>query len=400
MKILFISDNFPPESNAPAIRTFEHCKRWVEFGADISVLTCASNFPNGKVFEGYKNKIFQRSEKDNIKIIRVWSYITKNEGFFRRILDYFSFSLTSFLAGLFEEFDVVISTSPQFFTSFSGFLLSRIKRKKWVFEVRDLWPDTIAAVGSIRRESILYKILERIELGLYKRADTIIVVTNSFKKDLIKRGISSNKIQIVYNGVDKGFISKLNINDRLEIRNKLKLNSKIIIGYIGTIGLSQDLYSLIRKIKLLPPNYHLLMIGSGAAKKQIVEFVKDEKLKNLTILDSIPREHVPNYINALDLSLIHLKKCKTFKNVIPSKIFENAAMNKTIILGVEGESKEILEKYELGFSFEPSNFDSFLLALNKSKTSNSNISKKRKQFLSNFSRDSQAKIFYKKLIES
>ena len=134
MKLLFITDNFPPESNAPAIRTYEHCKRWVQYGVDITVITCFPNFPNGIIFDGFKNKISERSEVNKIKLIRVWSYITKNEGFLRRILDYLSFSFTSFFAGLFKDFDIVISTSPQFFTCFSGFLLKLIRRKKWVFE--------------------------------------------------------------------------------------------------------------------------------------------------------------------------------------------------------------------------------------------------------------------------
>ena len=163
--------------------------------------------------------------------------------------------------------------------------------------------------------------------------------------------------------------------------------------------MSQDLIKLIREMKSLPSRYHLLLIGAGSEKDDIIEFVNNYNLENITILDSIPRENVPDYLNALDLSLIHLKKCDTFKNVIPSKIFENAAMNKTIILGVEGESKNILEKYSLGYSFEPANFESFLIALSKSEKFDTNILDKRKQFLLDFSRDSQAKKLYKKLIK-
>ena len=174
MKIIFLTDNFPPENNAPATRTHEHCKRWIDYGSDITVITCFPNFPKGEVFDGFKNKIIETSEVEKINLIRVWSYMTKNEGFFKRILDYLSFSFTSFFAGLFRDFDIVISTSPQFFTSFTGFLLKLIRRKKWVFEVRDLWPDTIAAVGSINRHSLLYKILETIELFFYAKADMII----------------------------------------------------------------------------------------------------------------------------------------------------------------------------------------------------------------------------------
>ena len=398
MKILFITDNFPPESNAPATRTYEHCKRWVKFGADVTVITCFPNFPKGIIYEGFKNKIIQKSKVDDIKVVRVWSYITKNEGFFKRILDYASFSLSSFIAGLTLEFDIVISTSPQFFTSFTGYLLSVLKRKKWVFEVRDLWPSSIAAVGSIKRDSFIYRVLEKIELALYRKANNIVVVTSNFKKNLIYRGIEANKIHIVYNGIDDGFTKKISHEKRTSLRKKLNINDKIIIGYIGTIGMAHDLISIVKKINLLPSKYHILLIGEGAAKDEIAEFLKKEKLKKITLLDSIPKKNVPDYISSLDLSLIHLRKCDTFKDVIPSKIFENAAMNKTIILGVEGESKKILEKYDLGYSFEPSNFDSFLLALEMSEE-NKNLRTRREQFLKDFSRESQAKILYQKLTE-
>ena len=391
MKLLFITDNFPPENNAPATRTFEHCKRWVNYGIDVTVITCFPNFPKGIVFDGFKNKISERSEVSKIKIVRVWSYMTKNEGFFKRILDYLSFSFTSFIAGLFRKFDVVVSTSPQFFTSFTGFLLKLIRRKKWVFEVRDLWPDTIAAVGTISRNSFLYKILERIELFFYAKADIIIVVTNSFKKDLINRGVNKDKIHIVYNGIDDVFLKNKINKDRLEIRQNLNINDKVVIGYIGTVGMTHDLISIVKKIKKLPSKYHLLIVGEGAAKREIFEFVKNNNLKNITLIDSITKESVSSFINAIDLSLIHLRKCDTFKNVIPSKIFENAAMGKTILLGVEGESKNIIEKYSLGVSFEPGNFNSFISALDKSELY---VAENRDEFLQEFSRDSQAKKMY------
>ena len=149
MKILFLTDNFPPEVNAPATRTYEHCKEWVSSGADVTVITCAPNFPKGKVFEGYKNKLYQKEDVDGIKVIRVWTYITANKGFAKRILDYISFMISSFIAGLFIKTDVIIATSPQFFTAISGRWLSFWKRKKWIMEVRDLWPESIKAVGAM-----------------------------------------------------------------------------------------------------------------------------------------------------------------------------------------------------------------------------------------------------------
>ena len=139
MHILFITDNFPPEVNAPATRTYEHCMEWIKAGHQVTVITCAPNFPRGKVFDGYKNKIYQTAQFDGVKVIRVWSYIAANQGFIKRIIDFVSFAITSFFAGLFvRKVDVIIGTSPQFFTTVSAYGLSIFKRKPWVFELRDL----------------------------------------------------------------------------------------------------------------------------------------------------------------------------------------------------------------------------------------------------------------------
>ena len=266
MKVLFISDNFPPEVNAPSIRTFEHCKKWSSLGDDVTVITCFPNFPKGVIFNGYTNKFSENSVIENINVTRVWSYIAKNEGFIKRVFDYISFSITSFISAMFKDFDIVISTSPQFFTSFTGYFIKIIKKKKWIFEVRDLWPDTIAAVGAIKRDSILYRILEKIELALYKRADLVVVVTKSFKENLIERGIDENKIKIVYNGIDKSFVEKNLIKTRIEVRNELNLNNKKIIGYIGTIGMTHDLISIVKECRKLPDEYHLLIISEVLLK--------------------------------------------------------------------------------------------------------------------------------------
>ena len=196
MHILFLSDNFPPEVNAPATRTFEHCTEWVKLGAKVTVVTCFPNFPKGKIYDGYKNKIWQKDETSGMRVIRVWTFIYPNEGFVGRILDYLSFMITSFVCGLFvRKVDLVIGTSPQFFTACSAYFISLFKRVPWVFEVRDLWPESIKAVGAIGSVNIL-RLLEKLELYLYNKADLIILVTNSFKQKLKNRGVKPEKLHV------------------------------------------------------------------------------------------------------------------------------------------------------------------------------------------------------------
>ena len=155
MKILFLTDNFPPEVNAPASRTYDHAREWVKAGHEVTVITCAPNFPKGKVYQGYKNKWRQEEVMDGIKVIRVWSYIAANKGFVKRTLDFISFSVTSFIAGLTQKTDLIVATSPQFFTALAGRTLSFWKRTPWVMEVRDLWPESIKTVGAMKDNAFI-----------------------------------------------------------------------------------------------------------------------------------------------------------------------------------------------------------------------------------------------------
>jgi glycosyltransferase involved in cell wall biosynthesis len=365
MRILFLTDNFPPETNAPATRTYEHCVKWVELGFQVTVITCFPNFPKGKIFEGYTNKLYKKENIDGITVIRVWSYITENNGFVKRIIDYASYAIISFLFGLFVKTDLIIATSPQFFTAISGRILSVFKRIPWVMEVRDLWPDSIAAVGSMNKNSRSFKVLKRIEHHLYLSASRIVVVTNSFKKYIIKEHkIKPKKVGVFTNGVITNNLKKPKPNDVITLKESLGLKNKIVISYIGTHGLAHGLEFILQSIsKIKDSKYHFLFVGDGAEKQNLLEYSKTLESNNFTFLESVSKNEMPLYIGISDFSLVNLKKSDEFKNVIPSKIFENIAMYKPILLGVEGESKKLIDAYGVGVCFQPENEESFLNAL-------------------------------------
>ena len=346
--------------NAPATRTKEHCREWVRNGVEVTIITCVPNFPEGKIFSNYKNKLIQKEYVDGIKVIRVWSYISSNQGTFKRIIDYISFSIMSFFVGLFQNMDIVIATSPQFFTAISGFLLSLFKRKPWVFEIRDLWPESIQAVGVLTNRTIL-GMLETMELFLYKRANMIISVTESIKYDLVNRGINKSKIQIIKNGVDLSLYKPKPIDVRL--LDKLRLNEKFIVSYIGTHGLAHGLGFILDSIKNVNNVIHFLFIGGGASKEALVLKAKELELHNCTFIDFVQKDQIIKYLSISDIALVNLKKSETFKTVIPSKIFENAAMNIPILLGVEGEAKSIINNNKSGECFMPENKYDFLKKL-------------------------------------
>lgn len=368
MKLLFLTDNFPPEVNAPATRTYEHCCEWVKSGIDVTVITCAPNFPKGKVFEGYKNKLYQKEKIDGINVIRVWSYIVANKGFFKRSLDFVSYSISSFIAGLFIKSDIIIATSPQFFTAISGRKLGFWKRTPWIMEVRDLWPESIKNVDAMK-DGVVIRLLEKQELKCYKRAKAIVTVTDTFKKVIIEKGIDPNKFAVVKNGSNLDLFKPQ--DKPAELLKKLNLLDKFVIGYIGTHGMAHKLDFILDTAKQVNDTFvHFLFIGDGAEKENLVILSKKLKLSNVTFLDTIGKKEISKYIALIDVALIPLKKSDLFKTVIPSKIFESAAMERPILLGVDGESRGIIEKYQAGLYFEPENQKALIEAIGRLKNDN------------------------------
>ncbi|MCK5135403.1 MAG: glycosyltransferase family 4 protein [Bacteroidales bacterium] len=360
MKILFLTDNFPPEVNAPATRTIEHCKEWVKAGAEITVITCFPNFPQGKVYDGYQNSWKKTEWIDGIKVIRVWSYISANEGFFKRTFDFISFSVTAFIHGLFEKADIIIATSPQFFTALAGRSLSFWKRKPWIMEVRDLWPESIKTVGAIK-DNIIIRYFEKEEKWCYRSSKKIVTVTEGLKQKIHQKGIPFDKIDVVNNGANLDLYQPQSKNEK--IVKELKLNNKKVLGYLGTHGMAHKLDFILdcaRQLQKKDASFHFLFIGNGAEKNKLVQKVESEKIHNVTMLDSVAKKEVMDYLSVLDAAIINLRKSDLFKGAIPSKIFEATAMQIPLLIGVDGEARRIVEKFGAGYYYEPENVSDFI----------------------------------------
>jgi len=343
MKILFISDNFPPEVNAPASRTYEHAKRWVAQGAEVTVITCAPNFPGGRVFDGYRNAWRTVESVDGIRVVRVKTYITSNQGFGRRVLDYLSFMISAFIFGLFERRPhVIVGTSPQFFAAVCAWWLSVAKWRPFVFELRDLWPASIVTVGAMKK-GLVIRFLEWLELFLYRRAARIIAVTNAFKSDLVSRGISGEKIFVVRNGVDLTRFAPRPGSE--EMRSRLRLGDRFVVAYLGTHGMAHALDNVLATAGLLREHSDIcfLLVGDGAQKERLVAMAKERELDNVIFHDSMPKEEMPALWSVCDVALVHLKDDPVFATVIPSKIFEAFGMEKPVmIVQPDGEAAEIV----------------------------------------------------------
>ena len=366
MHILFLTDNFPPEVNAPASRTFEHCREWVKAGHQVTIITGAPNFPNGKLLGGYRNQLWKKETTAGINIIRVWTYIAANEGFAKRILDYLSYMVTAFVASLLvRKVDIVVGTSPQFFTVCAAYACGLFKRVPWIFELRDIWPESIRVVGAIK-ESMALDLLERVELFLYRKATAIVSVTHAFRFSLIQRGIDGKKIFVVTNGVDISRFSPRSKDSTLLKQHGLQ--DKFVVGYIGTHGLAHGLDVILDAAKLLKAQpyvdlFRFILLGDGANKKTLKQRAKTEELNNVIFMDSVPKDHVVRYWSLLDASIIHLKKDELFTSVIPSKLFECMGMAIPVLHGVKGESAAIVELEDVGLLFEPQNAQTLIAGL-------------------------------------
>ncbi len=354
MRILFLTDNFPPEGNAPATRTYEHAIEWVNSGHQVTVITCAPNFPEGVVYKGYKNKWYQVEEIDGVRVVRVKTYITANSGFVKRTLDYMSFMVSSFIAGLFQRRpDIIIGTSPQFFTVCSAWMLSLFRRRPFVFELRDLWPASIRVVGAMK-DSRFIRALEHLEMFLYRRAAVIVSVTNAFKTELIERGIESDKIEVVINGVDLDRYSPREKDQ--ELIREYHLDDKFVVGYIGTHGMAHALHIVLEAADKIRDHKNIvfLFVGGGAYREELVSKSKSMKLENVCFIERQPKEMMARIWSLCNASLIQLRNDPLFKSVIPSKIFESMGMGLPILLSLpEGEASHIIHETGSGIIIPP-----------------------------------------------
>ena len=396
MRILFLSDNFPPEGNAPATRLYEHAIRWVRDGNEVTVITCAPNFPEGKLYAGYQNRWRNVEMIDGIRVVRVKTYITANEGFIKRTLDYMSFMVMGFVMGLFERRpDVVVATSPQFFCVCSGWVLSVFRWRPFVFELRDLWPASIVAVGAMRR-SLTIRLLERLELFLYRRACTIISVTESFREDLVARGIDRRKIEVVINGVD---LERYEPRPRdLALAREFNLEGKFVVGYVGTHGLAHALDKVLIAAELLLdyPDISFFFAGSGADRARVEKIVAERRLHNVRMIPRQPKERMPALWSLCDVALVPLRDSPVFATVIPSKIFESMGMGVPIMMSLpEGEATGIIRRADAGVCVPPEDPDALASAIRRLAESPGELARLRANALRaapGFSRETQARM--------
>lgn len=352
---------------APSARTFEHARHWASLGHDVTVVTGFPNHPTGIIRPEYRGQFVKREQVEGIELLRTWVYCAANKGFFRRVLNFFSFFFSSLILGalMTRTPDVVIGTSPQFFCAVAAYLLSRIKRVPFVFEVRDIWPQSAVEMGVLKNRWLI-RSLEAIELHLYKHAALIVPVAESTRDYLLGKGVPPEKIKIITNGVDAGYLASESIAPE-EVRRQFGLEGKFIVSYIGTHGMAHALNVVLNVAKRFSQDskVHFLFVGEGAEKENLKQLAERLSLDNLTFLGEQPRERLLGFYRASDVSLVPLRKLEIFRKVLPSKLFELMGVGCPIICSVEGEAARLVAAAEAGLCIEPENADALFAAINQ-----------------------------------
>ena len=388
MKIVYITQHFPPEIGAAQGRAYDMSSNLSNLGHDLHVLT---TFPNSKPI----NKFFKKENINKLTVYRSFRIRDTKTSSIRRLANYLSFMVSSCISGLLvKKPDVIYATSPQLFQGVTGYFLSRVHRAKFVFEIRDLWVDFAELLGQFKNKKLL-QLARRLESFLYKKADHIVVVTHGYKQRLIDLGIQEEKITVIPNGVNPNSLPSL--KGTSSVKHQYGIEDKFLVLYAGNIGAAQGLTTIISAAKKLKddPSVVFMFIGEGVEKQILMEKATSLSLSNVLFIESKRKEELLDYYEAADVGIVSLKKHPLFEITIPSKVFDYMSMSTPILIGVNGEAKEIVEEHEAGFYFEPENGDDFVRVLKFAQSHPDKLKKisqhVKEKLLQSFNREIQAK---------
>ncbi len=363
MRILYLSQYFPPEAGATQTRAYEMARNFTRLGHTVTMIAEVPNHPSGIIRPEFRGKLYDRARLEGIDVIRVWVKTSPMKSFRNRILFYLTYTANATLAGLLlahERYDLIYATSPPLFVGGAALALSALKRTPFVFEVRDLWPESAVALGEISSPRAIAW-ATRLEEACYRKSLAVVVVSEGIRDRLLERGIPSPKLALIQNGANVELF-QFRPEDRACLRKELKLEGKFVAIYAGVHGIAQGLESLVETARILHANpaimdadIHLLLIGDGPRKADVMALADKYALPNLTLLPEQPREAIPGYLSAADVALIPLRNLDLFKGALPSKMFDAWACQRPVLLSVDGEARRILEAAAGGRFVPPEN---------------------------------------------
>lgn len=352
MKLLILTQYYPPEIGAPQSRLSELAQELAKTGFSVSVLTAMPNYPTGKMFPGYEG-LFRKETLGGITVFRSYIFPTQSTNFFKRLLNYFSFVFSSFCVGLFlPKPDFILTESPPLFLGISGYLLSKIKRAKWIFNVADLWPESVVELGIINKKSLMFKVSNRMESFFYHHAAFV-----SGQSKTILENITARYPDIITYHLSNG------VNPENYKLIETKNNGKIRVIYAGLHGLAQGLDQIITAASSLNnhANIGFILIGDGPEKPDLVNQVLNSGINNVTFLDPMPKSQIPDALASADILIVPLKIQLT--GAVPSKLYEGMAAGKPIILIAESEAAEIVHNADCGIVVKPGDIEALTSAI-------------------------------------
>ena len=363
-RILFITPYYPPEKGAAAVRISETATRLVRRGHQVTVLTTLPNYPTGIVPKEYRGRLLQEEELDGVRVVRVWSYVSPNRGFLRRVLAQFSFGcLTPLLGGKEVGYpDVIILESHPLFNAIAGRILARRKHCPFIFMVSDLWPASAVALGALRNR-VLIQLAEWLERSTYERAGLIWALSAGIRDGIIQCGIPQEHVFLLTNGAD---LSKFYPLPQKPARAELGWDDRFTVLYAGNFGLSHGLTTVLEAAKQMQDrtDIHFILVGDGAERADLIAKAQKWDLKNVTFLDSQPHDRMPLILAGADVCLVPMRNLALFEGRLPLKMFEVMACARPILLGVEGEARQLAEQ-EAGAAMyvEPENAEALVAGI-------------------------------------
>jgi len=361
--ILFISRYYPPEKAAAAICVSETAKRLVKLGHRVTVLTTVPNYPTGIVPLQYRGRVLQEENLDGVRVVRVWSYISANKGFLHRILAQLSFGCLAPLFGgkSIGRPDVIIVESPPLFNVIAARILAWLKHCPFIFWVADLWPEAAVQVG-ILRNHIVIRLAEWLEWSTYQRADLVWAPSEPLRKTLIDRGLAPEHVFLLTNGVNTTTFRPL---PQAQARAELGWDDRFTLLYAGNHGLLYSLETILEAAEQMwdDTGIHIVFVGDGVKKKELVAYARRQGLNNVTFLDPVPHEQVPKLLAAADACLISLRNIPMPEMALPVKMLEAMACACPIVLAGNGEARRLTEGAGAALCVEPENADALVSAI-------------------------------------
>jgi colanic acid biosynthesis glycosyl transferase WcaI len=356
MRILYLSQYFPPEAGATQTRAYEMARNLLRLGHAVTMIAEVPNHPSGIIPPAYRGKLVERSQLEGIEVIRVWVKASPIKSFRNRMLFYLSYMAGASLAGLLlahGRYDLIYASSPPLFVGAAALALSALRRIPMLFEVRDLWPESAVALGELSNPRAVAW-ATRLEEACYRRARVIIVVTEGIRQRLLQRGLVGDKVHLIPNGANVDLFH-FDPGARRRVRQELSLGEKFVAIYAGIHGVAQGLETMVEAARRLQADsqIHFLLVGDGPKKAELVELVRQYKLANVTLLDEQPRPAIPALLSAADAAVIPLRKLEIFKGALPSKMFDSWACERPVLLSVDGEARQVMEAARGGVFVEP-----------------------------------------------